>query len=177
MVTGQSLKHMQSLLTAEGWVDLEPAYLRNLEHCDSAFAADASAIDLHTYSAALDEMLKAGLRLAERAETRALYFEFDLDNAWQGNLFLCSDYQDESAGDDSWAGDWTEYVAGPSCEDLAALYSKTEGVLSRSPEDAARVSYLLARTLAAFAGAVFGLHCPRPPVAVAYHDQSGVFRL
>lgn len=173
----QNLLHMQSLMTPEGWRDIEPAYLRTLRACDATFAAEASAVRLGRYSEELGAMLAAGVCMTEDSETRALYFEFDLDNGWDGSLFLCTDYQDESAGDDSWAGEWTEYVVGPGCEALSALYTRTDGVLARSPEDVARVSYLLARTLAAFTSAVVESNVTTLPVCIAYHDQAGVLRV
>src|SRR5687767_7273654 len=113
------ISKMTPFVTAKDWDGLEREYA---EHCrDLAGDAQARRIEavcLTDYQTSLARGLDTAVRRATSSAARAVYFEYDLDNAWESAFFICPDYRPESAGDEDWACDYSDDVSGPDMRDL-----------------------------------------------------------
>lgn len=119
--------------------------------------------------------LRSTLEHAAAARARALYFEYDLDNDWGGDFFLCERYAPESAGDDDWACDWLADSPGPAFAEASKIY--LENHFDRTPMAKGSTLYLVARTVASFGRSCGAIHVQPPAVCIGFHDQSPVFRI
>jgi hypothetical protein len=132
-----------------------------------AVAASLAAIDAAEYVAGLADGAQAAASKAKALAAPAVYFEYELDNGWSSNFFICNAYS--SAGSD-WASDWQDRVQGPSMLKFAAEY---DSEFATDAVSQGRTVMLVARTLAALIEATESW--PEPLVlAVAYHDQDQV---
>lgn len=125
------------------------------------------AIDTADYVASLAEVARLAVTKAQEANAPAVYFEYDLDNAWSSNFFICSTY---NAVDSDWASDWQDHVPGPSMPAFAAPYDSRFG---DDPASQGRTVLLAARTMAAIVDATASWP-ERLILAAAYHDQGQV---
>lgn len=146
-----------------------------------AAAKEVESVSLGRYQEQLRTALKRALKKAAKLEVPAVYFEYDLDNGWQGNFFLCREYVpqaevEEADGGDDWAGDWDETVPGPAQKKLAAIYS-AQGGFAETREQVGRTSFLVARTIAAFGRAAEGVETQGIAVCLAYHEEDRIFRI
>jgi hypothetical protein len=171
------LDAMRPLLRERAWGPLERRYKRACVDQDARVAAAIEAVDLMGYQARLaNDLLRASEAVTTAPRIAAVYWEFDVDNKWSSNFFLCSNYRLEAAGDDEWA---TEFgadgvIEGPDMSDLASLYGRT---WDRTLADIARNLYLVGRTVATF-GRASEHAWPNPlPLCAGFHDQSIVFRI
>lgn len=112
---------------------------------------------------------------AEAIQALALYFEYDLDNNWSSNFYVCDLYNSEE-DDDDWAADWydDEVIEGPSFAATQAVY---QSGFDDTPKALGTTLYMVARTVAAF-GRCFDKHAtPGPAICIAFHDQTPIMRL
>jgi len=147
----------------------------------AAAAKEIEAVSLSRYEGQLRSGLKRAVKRAAKLGALAVYFEYDLDNRWDGNFFLCRDYVpqaevEEADQGENWASDWIEHVAGPAQPKLAAIYV-AQGGYAETPEQVGRTAFLVARTVAAFGRAIEGLDTQGLAVCLAYHDQEDILRI
>ena len=147
----------------------------------SAAAKEIESVSLGRYEDQLRSGLKRAVKKAAKLEVPAVYFEYDLDNDWEGHFFLCAEYvrqaELESADEgEDWASDWIEEVPGPLQRKLAAIYA-SQGGFAEAPEQVGRTAFLIARTIATFGRAVEGLDTKGIAVCMAYHDQADILRI
>ncbi len=130
--------------------------------------ADALAdLDAADYIESLEAAATAAASKAQELMAPAVYFEYDLDNGWSSNFFICRTY---SAADPDWASDWQDRVPGPSMPIFAAQYDSRFG---DDPTSQGRTVMLVARTMAALVDATASW--PKSLVlSAAYHDQDQV---
>jgi hypothetical protein len=144
-------------------------------------AKQVAAVSLHRFESELRSGLARSVKSAREVGAIAVYFEYDLDNGWEGHFFLCGEYvpqvelETADEGED-WASDWIEQVPGPVQRKLASIYA-SQGGFAETPEQAGRTAFLVARTVAAFGRAVEGLDTQGLAVCMAYHDQSNILRI
>ena len=142
----------------------------------SELAERIGSVPVDAYENALRTGLAQSLALGAREQAAAVYFEYDLDNAWQGHFFICREYEPAAVGDNDWASEWLAVVDGPPLPAFAAIFA--EGGFAASEAAAGSTLLLVARTVAAFmralasAGEHFGL-----AVCLAFHDQDPILRL
>jgi hypothetical protein len=107
-------------------------------------------------------------------QAKAIYFEYDLDNDWQGCFFICQNYNLQSSGDDEWACDWVDELEGDDLETFGNLYVPGFD----STEKAKGVNlYLIVRTVSAF-GRCCEIHQNNNfAVCIAFHDHDPVMRI
>jgi hypothetical protein len=132
-----------------------------------AVATSLAEIDTAEYMAGLAVGAQAAASKAKTLAAPAVYFEYDLDNGWSSNFFICGAYSSSEA---DWASDWQDHVQGPSMPRFAAEY---ESGFATDEASQGRTVLLVARTLAALIEATGSW--PDPLVLVAaYHDQDQV---
>ncbi len=147
----------------------------------AAAAKEIEAVSLSRYEGQLRSGLKRAVKRAAKLGALAVYFEYDLDNRWDGNFFLCRDYVpqaevEEADQGENWASDWIEHVAGPAQPKLAAIYV-AQGGYAETPEQVGRTAFLVARTVAAFGRATEELDTQGLGVCLAVHDAERIFRI
>jgi hypothetical protein len=176
------LESMEPHVRARGWDRMEAQGRGACVRLTGAPAAtEIEAVSLSRYEGQLRSGLKRAVKRAAKLGALAVYFEYDLDNGWDGNFFLCREYvpqagvEEADEGED-WASDWIEYVAGPAQPKLAAIYAAQRG-FSETPEQVGRTAFLVARTVAAFGRASEGLDTQGLAVCVAFHDGEPIFRI
>jgi hypothetical protein len=135
------------------------------------------SLNLTEYEASLRSLLQEGYKKASQTKTKAIYFEYDMDNLWKGNLFIHQTYNDESAQDDDWACEWIEIIDGPINHNFANIYNRYGGFEVESIQKIGTTFYLISRTVAAFGRAVNTLPLTSFPVCVGHHDQHIVTRI
>ncbi|MGE6347742.1 hypothetical protein ACQKIY_02085 [Bacillus mycoides] len=130
-------------------------------------------IPLDSYKESMRIGLKEALKVAESEEAKAIYFEYDLDNEWDSQLYVCDDYMFLEVEDDDWASDWTDEIKGPSLGELADIYGENG---FDSDEKAIGITlYLIARTVCSFISACSGVQSSIP-ICIGFHDQDPIMR-
>lgn len=167
---------MKPLIARSDWDGLESSYRR----CCSNLAGEdqtqkIAALDFASYQAVLEDFFSKAVATAQAVNAQALYFEYDLDNDWQSNFFLCGDYNPESAGDDDWACEWLDEVKGPEFPEAFDVYSDNN--FDRSPLAKGSTLYLVARTVAAYGRCSDKHPSDSTAVCIAFHDQDPIMRL
>ena len=165
------LQSLEAYVATGAWDSLERAGREVCAlHAGDERTERAAAVDLSGYHRALQIALQHAKQRCT-PEVQAIYFEYDLDNDWQGNLFLCQEYGPLEEGDDDWACDWLDEVAVPGMPDLAELYGST---FDRTPADGAANLFLIARTIAIFGRASEQVDFGGRAVCAAFHDQDPI---
>lgn len=166
---------MKPLIVRRDWDHLEALYRnRCRDLAGEEQASRIAALDFTSYKTALEEAFAETVTQAQQTGAKAVYFEYDLDNDWESNFFLCSDYNPESAGDDDWACDWFAKVKGPEFRAASKIY--LENYFDETPLAKGSTLYLVARTVAAL-GQGLGKHPSTLVVCIAFHDQNPIMRL
>jgi hypothetical protein len=172
-------EHLDSLRAVAGgrdWSTLESKYRATCERLSGPeLAARIAALDFLSYQGSLAHPLKEAASLATKSQAAALYFEFDLDNAWSCAFFVCPEYRPEADGDDDWAAEYDDEVEGPEFPEASDLYQ--ENGLDGADRAIGATLYLVARTLAALGRALDRIDCGALTVCAGFHDQDPVVRL
>lgn len=172
----EHIAQMKPFIAGRDWDGLEASY----RCCCEELAGEEQTrkigtLDFPSYQAALAESFAQAVERAQVADALAMYFEYDLDNDWQSNFFLCGDYNPESAGDDDWACDWLDEVSGPKFPAASEVYS--ENNFDRTPLAKGSTLYLVARTVAAYGRCLDKHPSNALAVCIAFHDQNPIMRL
>ncbi|MBW2109798.1 MAG: hypothetical protein JRI36_14220 [Deltaproteobacteria bacterium] len=168
---------MTRWIQRQDWTGLESRFQELANELAGVTQADRIAkIDFSKYQKSLSENLHRAIKLASNQEAKALYFEYDLDNDWQSTFFICDEYVPESEGNDDWACEWVEDLAGPKFPVLSEIY--LENGFDRTEVAKGCTLYLIARTVATFGRCLDEYPAPATlAVCVAFHDQDPIFRL
>jgi hypothetical protein len=170
------LSDIKNIILKDNLTDLETSFFDIASQlADKETAVMISQIDLTAYSQQLAEAYEKANRLTNTKKSKAIYFEFDMDDNWQGVFFLCSRYKPEKEGNDDWACEWEHKVAGPGNSDFAKFFQNNG--FDETPKAIGITSYLIARTVTVFWGIVKSRKMPSVSVCIGYHDQNIVFRI
>ncbi|SCM95867.1 Uncharacterized protein BWINRASL_03115 [Bacillus mycoides] len=139
----------------------------------SAHAEQIKSIPLDSYKEGMRIGLKEALEITASEETKAIYFEYDLDNEWDSQFYICDDYMFLEEEDEDWASDWTDKIEGPSLGELAAIYG--ENGFDSDRKSVGITLYLIARTVCSFISACSGIQS-NLPICIGFHDQDPIMR-
>lgn len=179
-VFGLLIEQMQGILNSGGPAELESEF----EGVCRLFAGDSvtdrlRSLDISDFEAELHANSVEALARARKSGARAIYFEYDLDNGWSSNFFICKDYspldKHKDYGDDDWACEWVDELRGPECPSFADAYS--EFGYRDEPAKMGPTLLLIARTIAAFARATSKLEPGNIALTLAFHDQDPIMRV
>lgn len=171
------LEEMIPSVRERRWDELETRYKDvATKLAGAAKAAAIAAVDLDEFHADLSRGLKKAVARAKRAGAKAVYFEYDLDNRWGSNFFICPDYNPESEGDEDWACDFDDDLPGPDQREFARIYEENPG-FDRPPATMGTTLYMVARTVASFGRAMDGLTDEDIAICMAFHDQDPIVRM
>ncbi|MDY7080497.1 MAG: hypothetical protein SXV54_26760 [Chloroflexota bacterium] len=171
------LEEMPRWIRRKDWTGLESRFQELANELAGVTQANRIAkIVFSQYQKSLSENLRRAIKRASDRGAKALYFEYDLDNDWQSTFFICDKYAPESEGNDDWACEWVEDLAGPKFPALGEVY--LENGFDRTEAAKGCTLYLIARTVAAFGRCLDEHLAPATlAVCVAFHDQDPNFRL
>jgi hypothetical protein len=170
------IEKMIPFIRARDWEGLESAY--NQIACRLAGEMQAvriSAVALADYQKTLSKKLKLAVKKAKALKAKAIYFEYDLDNDWESEFFICPDYYSQRAGDDDWICDWMEDFSGPNLPAFCAIYQKHG--FDKDDTATGSTCYLVARTVAIFGRCLEEIKTDGVAVCIAFHDQDPVMRI
>lgn len=169
------IEEMKEFIAEGDWDGLEKAARKRCEKlAGKEAAAKIAEVDLSDYMEDMEEGLKRAYEEGEDLGAVAIYFEYDMENQWNGAFFLCTEYNPEEEEDDDWATSADEEVEGPASPELAELYVSS---FDTSEKDRGINGYLIARTIAAFGRCVDILPDPEGAVCIGFHDQESVLRI
>lgn len=118
------------------------------------------------------DLYKESMRIGLK-EAKAIYFEYDLDNEWDSQFYICDDYMFLEEDDEDWASDWTDEIEGPSLGELADIYG--ENGFDSDKRAVGITLYLIARTVCSFISACSGVQS-NIPICIGFHDQDPIIR-
>ncbi|MCP1164515.1 MULTISPECIES: hypothetical protein [Bacillus] len=170
----QYLEEMQEDIFS---LSVERIELKYFEICSmlasAKYAERIKAIDLELYKESIRLGLDAAVEMATNEEAKAIYFEYDLDNEWNSQFYICEEYAPLEEEDDDWASEWTYDVEGPKFIELADVY--VENGFDTNEKAIGITLYLIARTVCSFISACNGVQS-RIPICIGFHDQDPIIR-
>ena len=128
---------------------------------------------------ALDRLFGAyckALKASRKHGAAAIYFEYDLDNDWTGNFFVCPSYNPLSVGDDDWACDYISAIRTPGIYEFGQIYKRLGGFCTTDGSTAATL-YMIARTSNALSNVVGRKPPDSIAICIGFHDQDPIHRL
>ena len=172
----QHIAQMKTHVARRDWNGLERAYRQVcVELAGEGQASKIASLDFLSYQDDLNRAFTEAIRQAQDLNAKAVYFEYDLDNDWQANFFLCGEYNQEDLGDDDWACDWLAVVKAPAFPNASAIYSEND--FDGTATARGSTLYLIARTVASLGRCFDGYPSGDLAVCVAFHDQDPIMRL
>ncbi|MGE7854719.1 hypothetical protein ACQKNI_00765 [Bacillus sp. NPDC094064] len=138
-----------------------------------AHAERIKMIRLDSYEKSVGKGLRETLEIAESEEVKAIYFEYDLDNEWNSQFYICEEYVPLEEEDDDWASEWTYDIEGPKAIELANLYD--ENGFDTSEKAMGITLYLIARTVCSFISACSEVRS-NIQICIGFHDQDPIMR-
>jgi len=154
--------------------DIDEKYHLVCAKLSGEFIANAiKDLDLSLYTSDLRMKLERDLADLDQG-VKAIYFEYDMDNSWEGAFYFCLDYEPLEKESDDWASNWDHYLEGPSCKPFSDIYINIGGL---EDEDEVGITlYLITRTIMAFISATEKLSV-NIPLCIVFHDQDQVMRM
>lgn len=171
------LDELQVDLKERNLEELEEKYLnRCIQLAGTERANKIRQTNLNDYKKELKMGLDQSIKIAIELDSKAVYFEYDLDHNWESAFYICEEYNPLENGDDDWACNWTEDIEGPSLEQFGEIY-ELDG-FDRSNIAIGTTIYLIARTVISYIRALNEL--PNQisiPICIAFHDQDPIIRI
>ena len=160
------------------WDDVETKYRElTLKLAGTKIVREIDAIDIDDYEKSIMQTLYEAVETAEKASAGAIYFEYDMDNNWQGCFYICPAYYREEEEDEDWATDYDEEIEGPDLPAYADIYNEYGGAGGNKAEIGTTL-YLIARTVCAFWRCVEQLpYTPALAICIGYHGQDYIWRI
>lgn len=131
-------------------------------------------IDLEEFKHKIREGFIKSVDIVNKNSAKVIYYEYDMDNEWHSNFFICNEYNKLEEEEDDWACDWNEEIEGPSLISFSNIY--LENGFDGTDKAIASSVYLISRTVCAFAKAIENVSC-QVPVCIAFHDQDPIMRI
>ncbi len=138
-------------------VDLKEKNLEELEEkyfnrCNQLAGTERAnkirQIDLNDYKKELKMGLEQSIKIAIELDSKAIYFEYDLDHNWESAFYICEEYNPLEDSDDDWACNWTDDIGGPSLKQFGEIYE--ENGFDCSNLATGTTIYLVARTIISY---------------------------
>jgi len=148
-------------------------YMRCCDVAGNTLGNRIKSLSLEEYKKQLKKGIKDSLTRIQNGVGRAIYFEYDMDDNWQGSFYLCTEYV---PNEDEWACEWEDVLEGPSLSDFGELIMHYG--FDKDETSVAVTMYLIARTVCAFSDVVSSVkEANRVPIAIGYHDQDDIYHM
>jgi hypothetical protein len=167
---------MQRRIIDGDWPQFEKHYAKACSSDAPNLATKIEAVDLGSYhSDRLFGSYCKALKKANKSSASAIYYEYDMDNDWDTNFFVCPEYAPREAGDDDWACEYNGVVRAPGIYDFGKIYSSLGGFCTDQTGTSA-ILYMIARTVVSLKE-ILDRKPSTKVVCMAFHDQDPVHRL
>ena len=168
---------MLPYINEKNWNSLEEDFRKvSLLLAGAKTVESISEIGTIEYESELKKTMASAYKKAENTSAKAIYFEYDLDNYWSSNFFICPEYNNREVGDEDWACDWIEEVEGPDFDPFADIYKSSHG-FDVTDRDKGITLYLVARTVAVFGRCSEDFSDKPFVLCMGFHDQSPIMRI
>ena len=167
---------MQAHITSGEWATFDDHYFAQCSAHAPELATEIRRADLNLYLDTVSEAFDKSLPIALEREFAAIYFEYDLDNDWESNIFLCPEYKPIESDDDDWACDFELDLPAGSQSDFANIYATTDNFCQT---DAATDTtlFLIARTAILLNNVIANRDLGPINICIGFHDQNPIHRL
>jgi hypothetical protein len=145
-----------------------------LEKSGKDEAMTIQKVNIDEYRESIENGISQSLKLAAKSSAKVIYFEYDMDNGWSSNFFICDEYKEPFEEDDEWACDWIEEVDGGSLEEFSEIY--LENGFNSTNKSLGNTLYLIARTVCLFSDVIHKIET-NIPICIAFHDQDPIMRV
>lgn len=165
---------MKPLLRDCDWDGLEQqSQALCLEHAGERGTRRIARVSLRSYQESLASVLTLAVSRASSSDSKAIYFEFDMDYDWQSWFFICPIFPER--WDRMPGRDFLEFADGPTMPRFAKIYGELQfiGVAG----DTCMIGYLIARTFACFGRASQQFAHSGVTLGIAFHDQDEIIKL
>jgi hypothetical protein len=172
----ESLSRIRKLIAKRNLDGLESIYHNQArEWSGRGLARRIGEVDLKAYRAMLSLGLAEAERSAEEHQAKAIYFEYDMDNGWEGRFFVCGRYAPESAKDEDWTDKWILELEGPGIPEFGGFHR--EFGFDRTDQAKGCTLYMIARTVASLGRCVDPGSPGRAALCIAYRGQNPILRI
>lgn len=172
------LDKMYEDICENDWDEVETKYREfALKWAGKEIVKEIDAVDLDDYEKSIMQILSEAVETAEKTSAGAIYFEYDMDNNWQGHFYICPEYYLEEEEDEDWVTESDEDIEGPDLPAYADIYNEFGGAGGDKTEIGTTI-YLIARTVCAFWRCVEQLpSTPALAICIGYHGQDQIWRI
>jgi hypothetical protein len=172
----ESLSRFPKFIAKRNLDGLESIYHNQArEWSGRSLARRIGEVDLKQYQAALSRGLAEAGKSAEEQHAKAVYFEYDMDNGWDGRFFVCRQYAPESAKDEDWADERIVEFEGPAIPEFGGFYRNVG--FDRTDQAKGSTLYMIARTVAALGRCVEPGGVGTAALCIAYRGQNPILRI
>ncbi len=166
----------QEIITPLNLAELDEKYYQLSKLENPQAANEIRRVDFSEYKSLIKTGFQRAIKLSQANLYKGIYFEYDIDNDWQTNCFLCPIYNTIEQNDEDWACDFDEDFNIGEFSELKEMYKNYYHHETRF--DSYINLYLIVRTVVAFKEAIGNeLNNTQAAVCVAFHDQSVITRL
>lgn len=166
----QGIDYIQQAICMNRLNSLQNVFYNNCDKNNKDVADRIRAISWNYYKIEMKQQLESIL-YSNNQDIKAIYYEYDPDNNWEGTIFACHSYNDLNE-DDDWACDWTHSLQSPVIPD----YTNLDIDLSLKTEQSAWILlYAILVLTMTYTDIVFQLHS-NLPFCIGFHDQSPITR-
>lgn len=172
----ESLSKFGKLIARKNLDGLESMYHNQArEWSGRGLARRIGEVDLKPYQAMLSLGLAEAERSAEEHQAKAVYFEYTMDQGWDGRFLVCTRYAPESAKDEEWTDEWIAELEGPGIPEFAGIHR--EYGFDRTDQAKGATLYMIARTVASLVRCVNPGSAGRAALCIAYRGQNPILRI
>jgi len=172
----ESLSRFPKLVARQNLDGLESIYHNQArELAGRSLARKIGEVDLNPYTARLSLGLAEAEKSAEEHRAKAVYFEYDMDNGWDGRFFVCGRYAPEPSRDEDWTDEWVAEFEGPGIPEFGDIYR--DFGFDRTDQAKGSTLYMIARTVAALGRCVYPDSAGTAALCIAYLGQNPILRI
>jgi len=172
----ESLSRFPKLVAKRNFEGLESIYSTQARDWSGrSLARRIGEVDLRPYQADLALGLIAAERSAEEHGAQAVYFEYDVNNGWDGRFFVCGTYAPPAADDESWTDEWVEEFEGPGIPEFGRFLR--EYGFDRTDQAKGCTLYMIARTVAALGRCTDPGYSGKAALCMGYRSQNPLLRI
>jgi hypothetical protein len=170
-----SLSRFPRFIVKRNWDGLESNYHNQArEWSGRSLARRIAEVDLTGYGAAWSGALAEAAAAAGEHESKAIFFEYDMDSGWEGRFLLCANYAPEAAKDEEWSWEWAAEVEGPGIPEFGGIFR--EFGFDRTDQAKGSTLYMIARTVAAVGRSLTPDRVGTAALCIGYRNQNPLLR-
>jgi len=172
----ESLSRFPKFMARRNLDGLESIYHNQArEWSGRGLARRIGEVDLKAYQAILSQGLAEAVKSAEEHQAKAVYFEYDMDNGWDGRFFVCGRYAPTPSREEDWTDEWIAEIEGPGIPEFGGIH--LEFGFDRTDQAKGSTLYMIARTVASLGRCVDPGPAGGAALCIAYRGQNPILRI